>query len=426
MPRRILPLPPTAPFGAAVLVAFTFLPLRANESTAGAVDSLKSARPGKGESLTAALPTVTIHNNSIYVASSGDRFMSRQAARFLVVLAGTLISALGSAAFGQEAKPEEIRFDSADKVELKGSFWPGKANKGTVIFLHRWGGNRHEEGWESLANELQKRGYAILSFDFRGHNESTKVDNGFWAAPTNKAVRMNREARDKISYKDFPRNYLPVLLNDIAAAKRYLDIRNDQGDCNSSNTIVIGAEEGAALAAAWICLEWQRDILIPNPNAALFPLAPKFISDPNLNNREYHGKDIKAAVFLSMPERLEGYTVKSLITLKSPIVMKKVPMAFVHGSKDAKSAKLNEDLSKTIIDRLKRDALDAKQVGVLATPDSAALGHRLLGKEDRWTEDKIANFLDNMLEKKGVAPIEKRDVKNGPPFDLVNLKLLGL
>src|SRR5690349_13825787 len=67
-------------------------------------------------------------------------------------------------------KPEKVRFESYDHVELHGSFYVSKAgsNAPCVIMLHGVGGNREQEGWDELAEKLRPN-YSVLTFDFRGH-----------------------------------------------------------------------------------------------------------------------------------------------------------------------------------------------------------------------------------------------------------------
>ena len=155
--------------------------------------------------------------------------------------------------FGQAAppKPEEVKFDTADKVELHGTFYASGKNKSPcVILVHKIGGNRQQQGLEKLARALQESNYAVLSFDLRGHGDSTSVERTFWQVPTNATlIRGANISKEKISYRDFAPTYYPMLANDLSAAKRYLDQQNNAGSCNSSNTIVIGAEEGAAIGA---------------------------------------------------------------------------------------------------------------------------------------------------------------------------------
>src|SRR5262245_19076486 len=65
--------------------------------------------------------------------------------------------------------PCRVQFESADKVQLHGVFYPSPLRKDAacVLLLHRIGGNSQQEGWDALATELQRNGFAVLRFDFR-------------------------------------------------------------------------------------------------------------------------------------------------------------------------------------------------------------------------------------------------------------------
>ena len=80
-------------------------------------------------------------------------------------------------------KSERVHFETVDQVELHGTFWPGgKGRKSPcVLLLHKLNGKgSHEEGWDLLADELAKKGFAVLSFDFRGHGDSNTIGTDFW------------------------------------------------------------------------------------------------------------------------------------------------------------------------------------------------------------------------------------------------------
>ncbi len=141
----------------------------------------------------------------------------------------------------QDKKGEEVQFETADKVEIRGTFYASSKPKAPcVVLLHNVGGNRQQEGWDKLAQALSKD-FAVLSFDFRGHGDSTSVDPTFWKVGANTMIKGAAKTPSKISYKDFPDAYYPMLINDLAAARRFLDQQNDAGACNSSSIIVIGA-----------------------------------------------------------------------------------------------------------------------------------------------------------------------------------------
>src|SRR5205823_1326566 len=107
------------------------------------------------------------------------------------------------------------------------------------------------------------------------------------------------------------------MANDIMAAKRALDRRNDPGECNSANIVLIGAESGATLGALWAWYEWHR----PKYNVG-FPLQPT-------NRSQVEGQDIACAVWLSISPTLgtgrSPWKVPVESWLRSP-VREKVPM----------------------------------------------------------------------------------------------------
>ena len=122
-----------------------------------------------------------------------------------------------------QGKVESIKFKTVDGVTIKGNYYPGEnTNAPTVMLLHNLNENRKKKNWLNLAVELQKKGYAVLTFDFRGHGESTAVEpEVFWSKPYlffNQYVKKGQEIDNK-----FDKRYLPALVNDIAAAKSYLD-----------------------------------------------------------------------------------------------------------------------------------------------------------------------------------------------------------
>ena len=74
-----------------------------------------------------------------------------------------------------------VTFDTADGVTIKGTYWvsPKGRKAPAVLLIHNIdkdnGGHSHEDGWDSLGNALNKKGYAVFSFDFRGFGQSTAL-----------------------------------------------------------------------------------------------------------------------------------------------------------------------------------------------------------------------------------------------------------
>jgi hypothetical protein len=296
-------------------------------------------------------------------------------------------------------------------VELHGTFYPArKAKPACVILLHKYGGNRQQQGWKELAEVLTKE-FAVLSFDFRGHGDSTNVSPEFWRSRLNLSmIKGGTRQPSKISHKDFHSNYIPVLANDVAAAKRYLDRQNDAGSCNSSNVIVIGAEEGAAIGALWIASEWERRRSVKN--------AFGWTYDP----KRVEGEDIASAAWLSIPKTLVGAPVGNWLRGRGNNIRDKVPMVFFYGDKDYKSVAA----AQALYDELKRAGREKLELTKTRAKDTGLAGNGLLGKKSLGTEDEIFNYLDKVMQKRGMkAPIQ-RDVENSPVPNLIPLQAFGI
>src|SRR5262249_46193211 len=137
-----------------------------------------------------------------------------------------------------------------------------------------------------------------------------------------------------ISYKDFSSaDHYYQMVNDVAAAKRYLDRKNDSGECNTSNLILIGAESGAALGALWLDWAWKN----PKLKLGAFGMAQP--------TRQNEGQDVACAVWLSITPSVGGTTKANVANwIRGPGREKKVPMAFLYGEKDTKAAAFAKSL----------------------------------------------------------------------------------
>ncbi len=315
----------------------------------------------------------------------------------VAVLALTLPPA-GRAEQAAAATPERVRFETFDQVEIHASFYAGlKGNKSPcVMLLHALGGTSHDEGWDELAQELHTKGYAVLRFDFRGHGSSTNVAPAFWTLDLqNRSLRSFKPDRLKttIGYKDFTTLYhYTTLVNDIAAAKRFLDRKNDGGECNAANLVVIGAESGATLGALWIATEWHRRRLTSLAAAGQAPI---------------EGKDISCAIWLSMASTLGTHQVRVADWLRSP-VRENVPMYFLYGEGDNRSGTLARHLYDNILKATK--SKEIKLSAQKAIPGTKLAGRELLGKGSLGTEALMMKYLEKVVEERASNPYARRDV----------------
>ena len=244
-----------------------------------------------------------------------------------------------------KVKKENITFRTVDYVDLKGTLYtPVVAKKNAcVLLLHnlsrKGGGNRNDDGWDALAVDLTKEGYTVLSFDFRGHGDSTTVAKEFWEfkdlsnvsynrplLPKGKVIVKADDYPSKIDYKDFPptgANYYLHLVDDIAAAKACLDAKAGGA---AGNTVLIGAGEGATLGALWLSSEHRRyrektENGVPGQ---------RFNPEP-----EPEGKDIACGIWLTMNANIDSKPQTNLNTWLEEVGGKRntipMPMLFMYG-----------------------------------------------------------------------------------------------
>jgi pimeloyl-ACP methyl ester carboxylesterase len=300
-----------------------------------------------------------------------------------------------------QAKPDKVTFDTGDGVTIQGTFYrsPRGRDEPTVILLHKIGSDSHKDGWDHLATKLNEKGYSVLTFDFRGHGNSTSVDSKFWKYRWNgMAVKggnldpSTKKPKESINQKDFTPGYLPYLINDIAAAKMFLDDRNDAGECNSRALVLIGAEDAAALGAVWMASEWNRY------SASVEYRDPRFAPIIRSVSDSPEGKDQYCALWLTMMPALGGRQsigggLRSALNLVGRD--KKVPMGFLYGDKDESGRGHAEEYVKSAKGSdPNKFAFTAAQ----AIKDTKLAGSALL-RDSLNTEELILNYLAKVRDK---------------------------
>jgi pimeloyl-ACP methyl ester carboxylesterase len=317
---------------------------------------------------------------------------------------------LTSLAFAQK-EAEKVEFETVDEVELHGTFYP--ADQGMkapcVLLLHDLssdGGTTGWNDWAGLTSKLQKDGFAVFQFDFRGFGKSTTVHPAFWKAPDNSKIRGANLRKSEIHHRDFPASYLPVLVNDIAAARRFLDEQNDAKHCNSRNLIIIGAQEGATLGALWLATEWQRR-------------PPRQIG---LNLPPY-GEDIAAAVWLSILPTL-GHSLRPEFQVKKWLgpLRDRTPMFFFFGEEDRTASALATELCDRV---LKIDVPPRPKFTGSKGLKTSAAGAGLLTQRALGVDEKVLNYLTNVLKSRDDQDWMDRGSKRIQE-NFVNLKAFGL
>jgi hypothetical protein len=340
------------------------------------------------------------------------RSLSRNIIPLLAAMLVGLIAAGTCHAQKNKADSKSVPFKTFDGVELSGTLYPAagsKARDAVVLLIPdvnlKKGGGIQQNGWSDLAKTLQKNGYVVFSFDFRGFGESKTVDPvEFWKHSFNlnnfKRKTSGGKRLEKIDYKDFHASYIPYLVNDIAAAKAFLDRENDRKACNTSNLIVIGAGQGATLGAMWVANECKRR-KDKNPVGSLLPM---------LGDSE--GKSIAGAVWLTISPTLGDRSIPVRTWVVEAGKTNKIPMAFITGKNDTRGSSLSSNLVRAIKGTVKGKGndKDLEFTGVYEVPDVKLTGHNLLVRTtgvDNWI---LKNYLAPVMEKRGAKEWVERKV----------------
>jgi hypothetical protein len=337
--------------------------------------------------------------NSMHRTSQGRWPRSWWLGLTLIALSLGLVPFARAADKANASKGEKAKFDTVDGVSLHGTYYPSsKGRKApTVLMLHKIGGSSGQDGWDDLAAALNGQGYAVLSFDFRGHGGSTEVDREFWNFAYNRSIRGFNPSKPKstIDWKDFPSSYYPYLLNDIAAARAFLDRKNDSGECNTASLILIGAEDGATLGAYWMTAEYHRYRLTNN-----FPL--KWETTPE-------GRDLHAVVWLSISSSLRNRSVYTGLRNSLQLAAdKKVPMAFLYGEEDSRGKNVAATLFSALQKSTDKEAL--KLTAQFPIKKTKLSGSALLNKALDTQEIILTKYLAVVMDKKEPNEWVKRDL----------------
>jgi hypothetical protein len=283
-----------------------------------------------------------------------------------------------------------------------------------VLVLHDFdksGGSSRTDEWDSLATRLQKEGYAVLSFDFRGFGQSTGVSPIFWKAQQNQLFRGAKMPKPPatISHKEFAPVYYRQLVNDVAAAKAWLDNENDAGSLNSRNVIVIGAGQGATVGLMWMASEYKRHRGIQVQELLVGQPIPVRLDD------EPAGSDLIAGIWLSLSPSLAGYQMPVSNWIKEIGKTNKLPMAFIHGEEKSDPANLQAvNYLKTIYPDFKRGtAIKDKDLKYTGEKSIAAklTGSKLLQANLGTDTFIVEQYLTPLTTDRSPAQWKKRDNK---------------
>ena len=240
---------------------------------------------------------------------------------------------------------------------------PGGAGEDTpaVVLIH--GEKESRKNWESFANFLAGRGYAVLAPDLRHHGEAA-----------NPAARST----GRVTSQD----YRAMAGLDMEAVKALLLDLHARKTLNVRKLGVVAAEEGAPVALAFAYNDWRKQ---PLPDA------------PVLANRTPTGQDVRAVVLLSPVDAVPGLNAAAVAR---PISEDALDVGFltVVGDRDTDddgdAEKLHNRFGGRRDDRAERVAkaelpgIPLRGTRLLQDPVGEGVRNGVVQFLDRWVKDR--------------------------------------
>jgi alpha-beta hydrolase superfamily lysophospholipase len=279
-------------------------------------------------------------------------------------------------------EPQPADLETDDGVLIAATYFPSTQGKSApvIMLLHSYG--EGQRMWDDVAFGLQDRGYAVFTFDFRGHGSSKSVVRD----PTQEKVEKKAGLPTKLEYSNFrTAPQLLTLLEDIETAKRFLVRRNNAGELNLSKLGVVGCELGATLAILWSHRDWQ------------YPAQTGFAGK--------QGQDVQALSLISPTYNYKGIAV----TKELAYMQRVVPIQVTVGKKKKKTYDPAEAVK---MYEAARKARPTEQDSDLKEVDTELQGRDLLNLDHGFGVDKaIVKFFDAALKNKP-ARWEAREVSD--------------
>jgi len=310
-----------------------------------------------------------------------------------------------------------VPINTVDGVNLVGTFYPstiadrmGKESP-CVILLHKFGSDRSKGDWDTLARLLQGKGFNVVSFDFRGHGESRSVEPNFWKVGVNNELIIHRPGADKskVDVKDFKPGYLPWLVNDIQAVRKFLEVKNDSGELSVNSLFLIGAQEGASLGMLYTTTEWNRTY------------TTGFTALQTAGVTHVAGQDIAGCVWLSLVQRPHNINFDMNAWVRSsPGMRERTPFYLIYGERDRGAAQTAEGVFNILTSGRQKSRLTQKY----DVKGTELAGQAMLGQQALGVDTKILDFMERVLAERKAIPwgIVDHD-KN--PLALISLKAYG-
>lgn len=330
--------------------------------------------------------------------------LSRYIPHLLTLALAWMWFSVGVDGASAQAIKERVEILTDDSVTLVGDWYPsGKGKNGPVVVLcHAIGPGKEgakRQDWEKFPELLQKEGYHVLTFDFRGYGDSTRLmeKQRYWLQTpgrlTPAGVRPNNLPAN-ISSRDWRSDvHLLWLGNDLLAVKKWLNIKNNAEECNSGNICLICAEQTGVLAELFLYNEYcdpNRD----KANDWSKPLPPA-----QRNPSKWEGEDYTHLIVLSMPDRLGTRSYRNVLRERMINLTRK--RAFdtltIYGAEDTPVKNFWNDAIKWI--KPESELKELEKTGRYEVPKTKLAGVSLVTNEALGVDKVVVDYLNKFMSK---------------------------
>lgn len=320
--------------------------------------------------------------------------------RWIVILAGVSVLSFrftddAAARMADEPAVERFNCETADGVSLVGDFYPpgkGKGERGPcVILLHAVGPGRTSASrvdFGRLPQLLQREGFAVVAFDFRGHGESKTIDPvRYYDIYPPARPQPNQAAANKIDSREFRTNLeLALMANDLTAIKVWLNKQNNLRRCNAHNVALVTVEQSGILGMIFAVNE-HRD-----SNRLL-----EFTGSRVGAESRFEGDDLVGLVLLSTTDRLGGERIDPTLlqTWLQFTYARRLQLLALYGDEDAVAKEFWGRASSWLRVREKDPAPAATLKRIKGT---SLVGLKLLDHEAFGARKDVVTFLTDTLQ----------------------------
>ena len=295
-------------------------------------------------------------------------------------------------------KPRNVELTTKDGVRLNAIYYEGTEGETTVpvVVIHDWKQKEDSTTYETLAEYLQSKGYAVILPDLRGHGDSTRQ-------------KTSGRSRTLEPNKVRPENVIP---HDLEAVRMFLLEENNAKRLNLSATTLIGVGKSAILAAYYAIYDWDPNVRGGNTRAS--------------TQRRGGNEDVKALVLIS-PARKIGKQMKIDALARHPdIGSGEVSTLILVGQKqvDGKSNKPKETkeskTAESIFVKLKQNGHETESDDVgkrtlfLNVIDTELNGEKLVNETnlDLKARETVRAFLNLRLRDRSIPWSERTPYKD--------------